>query len=181
MHDISIWLVVGLMAYALVMTGLWLATMIGAGKDRQDYVLWRAQARAEVDYWGRLSDKHKRAAGLTQEVLVRDNKDLEASHKLLKLREEEIKKLEADKRLLAERYVKTSNEYAWYRTLVRAHDSEAHWAAQAEMICRRKSVVGCAMDEPLNTEAQRNGGTEGIGQNHRESGESGETKAAESA
>lgn len=119
--------IVGLILYSLSVTAFWACAIVGAGKEAQDNIVEKEQAQRTITRYSEERDRYK--GELERAICDKYNQ------------EQTIKTLEADKQLLAREYLKATNEYAWYRSLVRAYNSETHLAAQAEMICRRKSVL----------------------------------------
>lgn len=74
--------------------------------------------------------------GDDEAIMEQMEKDLEVSHKLHGMRMEEIQQLKAQKHLLTRQYVSMSNEYAWFRGLVRELDADK--CARAEATIRLK-------------------------------------------
>lgn len=74
--------------------------------------------------------------GDDEAIMEQMEKDLEVSHKLYEMRMGEIDQLKAQKQTLTRQYVSMSNEYAWFRSLIRELDAEK--CARAEATIRLK-------------------------------------------
>lgn len=72
----------------------------------------------------------------TLEVIQGMEKDLEESHKLNKQWMEDNSLMKEQKQYLTRQYIKLSNEYAWFRSLVREADPEK--CARAEALVKLK-------------------------------------------
>ena len=120
--------IIAVWLYALVVTGFWVLAVLGSGKDRQDGIMLQTAMDAENRHF---RDKAKKL-------------------------EEENGKLRAGKRTLAEQYIKIQNEYAYYRTLVRAAFPEEEKAAVEKMAqYREEAKLKLEGKETLHTEKRR--------------------------
>lgn len=67
--------------------------------------------------------------------------------------QEEIKQVKQQKKYLTRQYVDMSNEYAWFRSLIRESDPEQFARANATIAAKRKvdTLVGANCGSPVST------------------------------
>jgi len=114
MITISIGILLGIVFYALIVTGLLLAVMCGASRDMQDMTINNTSLRES------LFEQAKTAVKQSGELVEMQNQKLE----------------------LLRKYVDVQNEYAWYRIWMRDGNRKLALEIEAKLQERKHEKVG---------------------------------------
>lgn len=93
--------ILGLVAYALIATGLFLCALTAASCERQNRIIEGTALQKQINYFVEIAKKSANKQGRLAMKIIEQQRV--------------IIKLEGDKKVLAQQYIKVSNQYAWHR------------------------------------------------------------------